>query len=81
MSGSSARLNAISAVTNYKPLSTPLSFAETPAGEVFGTNVFSIKVMKDRLPKSIFKSVMKTLEAGEPLDGALILAKQNFGSR
>lgn len=71
MSGSSARLNAISAVTNYKPLSAPLSFAETPAGEVFGTNVFSIKVMKDRLPKSIFKSVMKTLEAGEPLDGSV----------
>ncbi len=71
MSGSSARLNAISAVTNYKPLSAPLSFAETPAGEVFGTNVFSIKVMKDRLPKSLFKSVMKTIEAGEPLDGAV----------
>jgi glutamine synthetase len=71
MSGSAARLNAISAVNNYKPISPPLNFAETPAGEVFGTNVFSVKVMKDRLPKSVFKSVMKTIDAGEPLDGAV----------
>lgn len=33
--------------------------------------MFSIKVMKDRLPKSVFKSVMKTIELGEPLDSAV----------
>lgn len=71
MSGSAARLNAISAVTNYKPITPPLNFAETPTGELFGTNVFSIKVMKERLPKSVFKAVMKTIEAGEPLDPAV----------
>lgn len=68
MSGSTARYQAIQAVTNYKPISAPLNFAETPSGELFGTNVFSIKVMKDRLPKTVFKSVMKTIEMGEPLD-------------
>lgn len=68
MSGSSARLAAIQAVINYKPISSPLNFAQTPANELFGTNVFSLKVMKDRLPKSVFKSVMKTIELGEPLD-------------
>jgi glutamine synthetase len=60
-------MNAISAVTNYKPISAPLNFSETPTGELFGSNVFSLKVMKERLPKSVFKSVLKTIEAGEPL--------------
>ncbi|MBI1345438.1 glutamine synthetase type III [bacterium] len=71
MSGSASRLNAISAVTNYKAQSPPLNFSETPAGSVYGSNVFSVKVMKERLPKSVFKSVMKTIEAGEPLDGSV----------
>lgn len=71
MSGSTARFQAIQAVTNYQPISTPLNFAETPGSELFGTNVFSQKVMKDRLPKSVFKSVMKTIELGEPLDPAV----------
>jgi glutamine synthetase len=71
MSGSEARLKAISAVNSYKPLSAPLNFAETSIGELYGTNVFNLKVMKDRLPKSIFKSVQKTIEAGEPLDASI----------
>jgi len=62
-------MNAISAVTNYKPISPPLNFSETPANDLFGANVFSLKVMKDRLPKNVFKSVLKTIEAGEPLGG------------
>src|SRR5690348_11735195 len=69
MTVSSARMNAISAVTNYKPISEPLTFADTQTGDWFGANVFSLKVMKDRLPKSVFKSVLKTIEAGEPLAG------------
>ena len=68
MSGSASRNNAIKAVTNYESAPAPLNFADTSAGELFGSNVFSIKVMKDRLPKSVFKSVMRTLELAEPLD-------------
>ena len=71
MSGSASRLNAISAVNNYKPTSPPLSFATTSAGDIYGSNVFSTKVMKDRLPKSVYKSVMKTLELGDPLDASV----------
>ena len=71
MSGSTARFQAIQAVTNYKPLSEPLNFSETPSSELFGTNVFSVKTMKDRLPKSVFKAVMKTIELGEPIDAAI----------
>ncbi len=67
MSGSASRINAINAVTNFESAPAPLNFAETSAGDLFGCNVFSQKVMKDRLPKSIFKSVLKTIEMGEPL--------------
>jgi glutamine synthetase len=59
---------AISAVTNYKPISPPLNFAETSAQELFGANVFSKSVMQARLPKPVFKSLMKTIESGEILD-------------
>lgn len=62
---------AIAAVTNYKPISTPLSFTETPAQMLFGANVFNKSVMKARLPKQIYNSLLKTIEAGEKLDPAV----------
>jgi len=68
VSGSAARLQAVSAVTDYKPTGPALSFAETPTSELFGANVFSRAQMQDRLPKPIFKSLMKTIESGETLD-------------
>jgi glutamine synthetase type III len=63
MSGSVSRLQAVSAVTNYKPISEPLNFAETPAKALFGVNVFSQAVMQATLPKAVFKSLKKTIEA------------------
>jgi glutamine synthetase len=68
MSGNTARLNAISAVINYKPISAPLNFAETPTEEVFAQNVFSLEVMKQRLPKAVYKSLLKTIAEGKPLE-------------
>jgi glutamine synthetase len=71
MSGSDTRLQAIAAVTNYKPISAPLSFAETKPEEIFGRNVFSMKEMKKRLPKNVFTSLRKTIESGAKLDHSL----------
>jgi glutamine synthetase len=68
MSGSSSRLKAIEAVTKYKPLSPPLNFAETPSGELYGSNVFGMHEMQKRLPKQVFRSLKKTIEKGEKLD-------------
>ncbi|PQO38727.1 glutamine synthetase type III [Blastopirellula marina] len=59
---------AIAAVTNYKPSAPAMNFLETPTQELFCANVFSKSVMKDRLPKPIFKTLMKTIETGEKLD-------------
>ncbi len=62
---------AISAVTNYRPPAAPLDFMQTPTQQLFCANVFSKSVMKDRLPKPVFKSLMRTLEAGEKLDSSV----------
>ena len=35
--------------------------------EIFGSNVFNEKVMKERLPKDIFKSLKETIEKDIPL--------------
>ena len=70
MSGSVSRLQAISAVTNYKPISAPLNFAETPAKDLFGVNVFSQAVMQATLPKAVYKSLKKTIENAKPLDAS-----------
>ena len=68
MSGSTARLRAVAAVNEYKMGSPALKFVDSPTGELFGVNVFSIAVMKDRLPKGVFQSVKQTIEAGIVLD-------------
>ncbi len=68
MSGNEARLKAISAVINYQPISAPLNFAETSTGDLFASNVFSTSVMKKRLPKAVYKSLLNTIEKGEKLD-------------
>jgi len=68
MSGSTARLQAIAAVTNYKPVKPTGDFAEMPTGKLFGANVFTITEMEKRLSKGVFRSLKKTIEKGERLD-------------
>ncbi|HVT06867.1 MAG TPA: glutamine synthetase III, partial [Polyangia bacterium] len=68
MSGNSARRAAITAATNYKHGEPPLDYKGSPAATLFGTNVFSLATMKAQLPKEVFRSVKRTVEAGTPLD-------------
>ena len=68
MSGNSTRISAIAAINSYEPIKQTLNFAETPTRDLFNANVFSTAVMKERLPKSVYKSVIRTIEGGEPLD-------------
>ncbi|MGD8807703.1 MAG: glutamine synthetase III [Chloroflexota bacterium] len=68
MSGNEARLKAISAVINYKPMSEPLSFADKDTSQLFAVNVFNGKEMKSRLPEAVYDSIMKTVETGMALD-------------
>ncbi|MCB1101691.1 MAG: glutamine synthetase III, partial [Kiritimatiellae bacterium] len=68
MKSNSARLAAIAAITSYKPSTPPLNFLDTPTKDIFGVNVFSNEVMKERLPKAAFKAVMRTINQGAKLD-------------
>ncbi len=63
-----ARNAAIAAVTNYRPSAAPMDFQETPVADLFNSNVFCKSVMKKRLPKPVYKAVLKTIDAGEKLD-------------
>jgi glutamine synthetase len=67
MSGNAVRMQAIKDVEAYIPPTVSFSPAEAP-GEVFGENVFSKSVMQKRLPKSVYRSVIGTVEHGLPLD-------------
>jgi glutamine synthetase len=71
VSGSAARLQAIEAVTNYRPISEPLSFSKVSASEFFGTNVFGRTAMKARLPKPIYQSLARTISNGALLDPSI----------
>src|SRR3984893_17300612 len=68
MSSSISRLQAISAASNFKPSCRRLNFADALTAQFYRSNVCSPGVMKDRLPKTIFKSVMQTIESGAKLD-------------
>jgi glutamine synthetase len=67
MGGNAARQKAVEAVATYSAPCLDLETPEAP-GELFGENVFSRSVMQKRLPKSVFKSVLATIEHSEPLD-------------
>ena len=71
MRGSNARTNAIQAITSYKSESTPFNHASPKPAELFGINVFNDKVMKERLPRGVYKSLRQTIEQGVHLDPSL----------
>lgn len=71
MSGSNARSNAIQAITSYKSEPAPLNFAGARPTEIYGCNVFSDKVMKERLPRVVYRSLRETIERGRHLDPSL----------
>ncbi|MBU0678683.1 MAG: glutamine synthetase III [Verrucomicrobia bacterium] len=68
MKSNSARQAAISAVTSYKPQTPPLNFLDTPAKDIFGANVFGNAIMRERLPKAVYKAVQATINKGTKLD-------------
>jgi glutamine synthetase len=68
---STARHSAVAAVTAWKSNGSPIDFQDTPAGQLFGVNVFSDEVMKDRLPAHIYKAIRETIKLGKPLDASI----------
>jgi glutamine synthetase len=67
LSGNAVRLQAINNVEAYVPPAFSFDPGEEP-GEIFGCNVFTKAEMQARLPKSVYKSVVATIEKGAKLD-------------
>ena len=69
--GNSARDSVIQAITTYKPDSIPLNFAETKPTDIYASNVFNDRVMRERLPKAVYKSLKNTIIHGEKMDPSI----------
>ncbi|MGB3616155.1 MAG: glutamine synthetase III, partial [Elainellaceae cyanobacterium] len=68
MSGHHARVQAVTQVVNRQPQP-----AKTPSSlsSIWAENVFNLGTMQETLPKSVFKSIKKTIVSGESLDPAI----------
>ena len=67
MSANNVRLQAIKDVEAYSPPAPSYQVDEAP-GEIWGENVFSLSVMQKRLPKSVYKSLIATIEHSAKID-------------
>ncbi|SCY86520.1 glutamine synthetase III family protein [Desulfoluna spongiiphila] len=70
MNGNTVRREAIRAINNYS-FETTIDFKNSSSIDLFGDNVFSISIMKKRLPKDIFKKISTTMEEGTRLDASV----------
>ena len=65
MTGNTARVQAVQKITNRQPM--PVK-AQEPLTSLWARDVFTLNKMKESLPKEVFKSLKKTIEASEELD-------------
>jgi glutamine synthetase len=65
MSGNESRIQAIYQITNREPQPKK---APKRLEEMWATDVFTLAKMQECLPKTVFKSIKKTIQTGEPLD-------------
>lgn len=64
---SMTRQKAIESATQHRPSDTP-PLAPSNINELFGCNTFSYDEMQRRLPKAVYKALMRTVENGDKLD-------------
>ena len=71
MGAMEAKQSAIRAATRWSESQQDRVDVKQAGGkieEIFGQDVFSQRVMRQRLPKDIYKRLIRTMEDGEPLD-------------
>ncbi|MCB1191966.1 MAG: glutamine synthetase III [Leptospiraceae bacterium] len=68
MNNKTARQDAISSISEKEIQKSAYDHLQEPAAQMFGNKVFSDYLMKQRLPKAIYKSLKKTIEEGNPLE-------------
>ena len=67
----SPREAAIAAIVSTKHQLNHINFKDGHIKELFGQDVFSEPVQRERLPKPVFKALQKTIKHGAPLDPAI----------
>jgi glutamine synthetase len=68
---SNPRQEALRTIAGARYQLNRVDFKTTHLKEIFGANVFSEAVQRDRLPKPAFKALQKTIRQGAPLDPAI----------
>lgn len=64
------RLNAIDAIASTETAEA-FDYLESPSPALFGENVFSLSVMKERLPVEVFTALTQTIEDNAKLDAGI----------
>ncbi len=64
---STLRHEAIRTIASAKHVLNRLDFKKVHAKDIYGINVFSEEVQKQRLPKPVFKKLQETIKRGAPL--------------
>lgn len=70
LAGNQGRLWAISEISRRVPRVVP-SMEGGKVSEFFGSNTFNEKVMSDKLPRGIYKELIRTIRQGEKLNPAI----------
>lgn len=70
MSQTTARQNAVAAITAWQPNGPRVNFKDTPLSELFAINVFSDEEMRERLPDKVYRALRATARNGEPIDAS-----------
>jgi glutamine synthetase len=68
MSSANVRLTILGAIAGAKHDLQRVNFREVHVKDIFGENVFSEAIQRERLPKPTFKALQKTIKLGAPLD-------------
>jgi glutamine synthetase len=68
---STQRQKAIEAISNTEYDLNQIDFRTTHIKDLFGSLVFSEEVQKQRLPKSVYKALQRTIKQGVPLDAGI----------
>jgi glutamine synthetase len=68
MSSVNVRQRAIEAIATARHHLQRVNFKETHIKDLFGVNVFSEAVQRERLPKAVFKALQKTIKLGVALE-------------
>ena len=68
MSNSDAKTTAIAAVSDWERAASSYRAGTQRIDEIFAEDVFTLRVMRERLPKPTFKDVQRVIEQGGRLD-------------